>query len=98
MADALETGQHVVLRIPRVRPSCWRKSCRELLRPAREMCAALVLSGGDSASLVYRALGMHGIQLGGEITAGIPHGRVGVGNLIIAGWLQSQAGSVCLVR
>jgi len=66
----LAVGQHVILRIPwgLVPPeqvSAWIGSI-----PA----AALVLSGGDTASLVCRALGVQRIELCDEIVAGLPHG------------------------
>ena len=40
---------------------------------------ALVLSGGDTASLVCRALGVRGIQLADEIVPGVPWGYLSGG-------------------
>ncbi len=38
--------------------------------------AALILTGGDTAAFVLRALGAHAIRLGGEVAPGIPWGLV----------------------
>uniref|UniRef100_Q02C15 Type III effector Hrp-dependent outers n=1 Tax=Solibacter usitatus (strain Ellin6076) TaxID=234267 RepID=Q02C15_SOLUE len=64
---ALSRGQHVVLRI--------RRGCgtvRELIGGAP--AAALVLSGGDTASLVCAAAGVRRIELCDEIVPGVPRG------------------------
>jgi D-threonate/D-erythronate kinase len=55
--------QHEILRVPRGKP---------FDPPARP--AALVLSGGDTASLVCRAIGVHYIELCDEIVPGVPRG------------------------
>jgi uncharacterized protein YgbK (DUF1537 family) len=70
IAHALSQGRHVVLRIPRGRISA--EAVRE--RIAGAPAAALVLSGGDTASLVCRAARVQSIELCGEIVAGVPHG------------------------
>ena len=67
--DALARGEHVVLRIPRGR------GLLPALRDLRGRAAALLLSGGDTASAVCRALGARRIELRGEIVPGIPCGR-----------------------
>jgi len=64
---ALSRGQHVVLRIPR---GCG--TVRELISCAP--VAALVLSGGDTASLVCTAAGVRRIELCDEIVPGVPRG------------------------
>jgi len=70
VTSALDRGEHVVLRIPRGRVAPER--VRNLLAGAQP--AALVLSGGDTASLVCDALGVAAIELGQEVAAGIPAG------------------------
>jgi uncharacterized protein YgbK (DUF1537 family) len=64
---ALARGQHVILRIPR---GCG--TVRELIAGAP--AAALVLSGGDTASLVCAAIGGRRIELCDEIVPGVPRG------------------------
>jgi uncharacterized protein YgbK (DUF1537 family) len=70
IGDALASGKHVILRIPRGLVSM--DQVREQISgvPA----AALVLSGGDTASLVCRAAGVQRIELCDEIVAGVPRG------------------------
>jgi D-threonate/D-erythronate kinase len=70
IGGALESGKHVILRIPRGLVSM--DQVREQIGgvPA----AALVLSGGDTASLVCRAAGVQRIELCDEIVAGVPRG------------------------
>jgi uncharacterized protein YgbK (DUF1537 family) len=70
VCDALARGQHVVLRIPRGLVPV--EEVRE--RIASVPAAALVLSGGDTASLVCRAAGVQSIELCDEIVAGVPRG------------------------
>jgi D-threonate/D-erythronate kinase len=70
--SALSRRQHVCLRLPRsyVSPG----SVRELIHgvPA----AALLLSGGDTASLICAAMGVRHIELHDEIAPGIPCGLI----------------------
>jgi hypothetical protein len=70
VCDALARGQHVVLQIPRGLVPL--EEVRE--RIAGVPAAALVLSGGDTASLVCRAAGVQSIELCDEIVAGVPRG------------------------
>jgi len=72
MAAALVRGQHVVLRIPRGQISV--KSLMELI--ARAPASALVLSGGDTASLVCQAVEAQAIELLDEIIPGVPCGVI----------------------
>ncbi len=74
---ALDHGQHVVLRIPRARASADR--LKELVACAR--ASALVLSGGDTASLLCRAMGVQRIDLLDEIIPGVPCGVIRGGAL-----------------
>jgi uncharacterized protein YgbK (DUF1537 family) len=67
---ALGRREHVVLNLSAGHTSLER--VRELIGNAT--AAALVLSGGDTASLVCRALGVRRIQLADEIAPGIPWG------------------------
>ena len=69
--DALARGEHVVLRIPRGPVSAAK--LRDLV--GELACPALLLSGGDTASAVCRALGVRRIELRGEIVPGTPVGR-----------------------
>jgi uncharacterized protein YgbK (DUF1537 family) len=77
IALALGGGSHVWLHIPRGQVS--RRTVRELL--AGLPAAALALSGGDTASLVCRALGVERIDLQHEIVSGIPRGALDGGEL-----------------
>ncbi|MEO8370185.1 MAG: four-carbon acid sugar kinase family protein [Candidatus Solibacter sp.] len=63
---ALAAGRHVVMRIPRGSIPAARFGAA---RPA-----ALVVSGGDTASLVFHAIGACAIELYAEIVAGVPYG------------------------
>jgi D-threonate/D-erythronate kinase len=69
---ALTEGRHVLLRL------AWGKiepdELRAVFTPHRP--AAIVLSGGDTASLVCRALGVEAIQIRGELWPGIPVGTL----------------------
>lgn len=66
----LTRGQHRVLPVPRGAIS--EAAIQSSLGPA--LPGALVLSGGDTASVVCRALGAERIDLEDEIVAGIPWG------------------------
>lgn len=69
---ALGRGQHVVLCIPHGQVSAeWLK---ELVACAP--AAALVLSGGDTASMLCRAAGVQRIELFAEIIPGVPCGVI----------------------
>lgn len=70
ICDALAGGKHVILRIPRGLVSV--EEVRERITGAP--AAALVLSGGDTASLVCRAAGVQRIELCDEIVPGVPRG------------------------
>lgn len=69
---ALESGEHALVRIPRGRfaePEVW-----DLLAGAP--AAALVLSGGDTATLVCRAAAAARIDVYDEILPGVPRGAI----------------------
>jgi uncharacterized protein YgbK (DUF1537 family) len=70
VGDALARGRHVILRIPRGLVSV--EQIREQITGVAP--AALVLSGGDTASLVCRAARVQRIELCDEIVAGVPRG------------------------
>ena len=65
-------AEHVVLNLSVGQTS--PTHVRELIGAAAGDATALVLSGGDTASLVCRALGVRRIQLEDEIVPGIPWG------------------------
>ncbi len=73
IAAAIRAGRHVILRLPRGRVG--EDRVRALLSNLPRI-AALMATGGDTASLVYRALGMRAITLHGEISPGIPYGVI----------------------
>ena len=73
--QALSRAEHVILSLPVRQTSPTR--VRDLIGEAA--AAALVLSGGDTASLVCRALGVRRIELADEIVPGIPWGRLSGG-------------------
>ena len=74
---ALGRSEHVVLNLPVRQTSLER--VRELVGNAVGTATALVLSGGDTASLVCRALGVRRIELENEIVPGIPWGYLSGG-------------------
>ena len=74
---ALGRREHVVLNLSVRQTSVNR--VRELIGNAAGAATALVLSGGDTASLVCRALGVRRIELEDEIVAGIPWGYLSGG-------------------
>jgi D-threonate/D-erythronate kinase len=75
LASALADGRHVIVRIVRgVTPA---ERIRALLQGACP--AALFCCGGDTASLVCAAVGASGIELRGEIAAGVPWGVISGG-------------------
>jgi uncharacterized protein YgbK (DUF1537 family) len=71
IAATLASGRHVALRLPYGRVSVERARC--LLGG---LSGALMLTGGDTASLVCRALGAAGIRLHAEVAPGIPRGAI----------------------
>jgi uncharacterized protein YgbK (DUF1537 family) len=70
ICDALERAQHVILRIARGLVTA-EEVCERI---AGVPAAALVLSGGDTASVVCRAVGVQWIELYDEIVPGVPRG------------------------
>jgi uncharacterized protein YgbK (DUF1537 family) len=72
VAHSLRRGAHTLLRIPRA-PGVY-ESLRLSLRGIRGLAGALLLSGGDSASAVCRALEVERIDLEDQIVAGVPWG------------------------
>jgi uncharacterized protein YgbK (DUF1537 family) len=77
IVSALRRGEHVVLNVP-VRQTPVERVF-ELVGNAVGAAGALVLSGGDTASLVCRALGVRRIELADEIVPGIPWGYLSGG-------------------
>jgi uncharacterized protein YgbK (DUF1537 family) len=77
LVSALRRGEHVVLNLRVGRTSAPR--VRDLIGNAAGAAGALVLSGGDTASLVCRALGVRRIRLEDEIAPGIPWGYLSGG-------------------
>jgi D-threonate/D-erythronate kinase len=75
MVNALQSHRHVCLQIPR--GAAPAEQVRELIGAAH----AIVLSGGDTASLVCQAVGVQAIELCGEIASGIPYGVLQGGDL-----------------
>jgi uncharacterized protein YgbK (DUF1537 family) len=69
---ALRQSRHVALRMPR--GGCPATRVRDLLFPAIEAAGGLLLSGGETASLVCRALAVDSIRLVDEVAPGIPFG------------------------
>jgi uncharacterized protein YgbK (DUF1537 family) len=68
----LRQSKHVVLRMPRgATPS---ELVRDLLCSVMQHAGGLLLSGGDTASMVCRALGVDSIRLVDEVSTGIPFG------------------------
>jgi len=71
---ALERGHHVVLRIPR--DQIPRERLQLLLRHIRGRAGAIVLSGGDTAAAVCRAVEAREIEVADQIVAGLPWGTL----------------------
>jgi uncharacterized protein YgbK (DUF1537 family) len=69
---SLRQSKHVALRMPRgtIPPAL----VRDLLFPAVQHAGGILLSGGDTASMVCRAMGVDSIRLVDEVTTGIPYG------------------------
>lgn len=65
-------GRHRIVSITRGQTSC--RQIRDLFEPADNF-AALVLSGGDTASLVCKGFEVEAIEIEGEIVTGLPWGR-----------------------
>ena len=72
VAHSLRRGAHTLLRIPRA-PGVY-ESLRLSLRGIRDLAGAMLLSGGDSASTVCRALEVERIELEHQIVVGVPWG------------------------
>jgi D-threonate/D-erythronate kinase len=72
VAHSLRRGTHTLLRVPRA-PGVY-ESLRLGLRGIGSLAGALLLSGGDSASVVCRALGVEQIELEDQVVAGVPWG------------------------
>lgn len=79
LAACLEAGRHAILFLSRSQTPC--EKIRDLLEPSRNLASALLLSGGDTASLVCRALRVEAIELEGEIVTGLPWGGLQGGSL-----------------
>lgn len=73
LAACLRLGHHGIVSLSRNETG--REELRELLASAGRF-AALLLSGGDTASLVCSALEAKSIELEGEIVTGLPWGRL----------------------
>jgi uncharacterized protein YgbK (DUF1537 family) len=78
VAPSLSAGGHAILRIPRNMPP---QVLHELFAKTRDLMGGLLLTGGDTASLVCRAAGFCHIELMGEIVTGLPWGRIEGGAL-----------------
>jgi D-threonate/D-erythronate kinase len=72
--EALTHGVHVVLRIPRHRLPGER--LRRLLQQASGRASAIVLSGGDTAASVCRAVEAHELEVADQIVPGLPWGTL----------------------
>ena len=70
VSGTLEQGNHVVLRIPRNGVS------GELFQQASGRASAIVLSGGDTAATVCRAVEAHELEVADQIVPGLPWGRL----------------------
>jgi uncharacterized protein YgbK (DUF1537 family) len=75
VASALAAGKHAL--VPIARGLTTREHLRDLFQGARP--AALFCCGGDTASLVCAAVEISGIDLRGEVAAGVPWGMVSGG-------------------
>ncbi len=72
LLSALRFGRHTTLNIGRNTTTSTRLA--DLLAGAEQRISALLLSGGDTASLVCAALSAQAIAVEGEIVAGLPWG------------------------
>jgi D-threonate/D-erythronate kinase len=72
VAHSLRRGAHTLLRIARA-PGVY-ESLRLSLRGIGNLAGAMLLSGGDSASTVCRALEAEWIELEHQVVAGVPWG------------------------
>jgi len=72
LVTALRSGRHTILTIGRNTTNL--EHLATLMRGSGKLLSALLLSGGDTASLVCRAIAAQAIALEGEIVTGLPWG------------------------
>jgi D-threonate/D-erythronate kinase len=72
LADALRAGKHVILRVTRGHTP--PEFLHTVLIPLVTECGGLLACGGDTATLVCRAVGARAITLQHEIITGVPWG------------------------
>jgi uncharacterized protein YgbK (DUF1537 family) len=89
LAAIPDSSAPIILHLPRGRVPEARVA--QLLEPIRQTVAALMVTGGDTASLLYRALNVTSIALQGDITSGIPHGLI-EGGSFDAGPIVTKSG------
>ena len=75
----LGQGSHVILTIPRNQVTSER--LRSFLERSCDSASAILLSGGDTASVICRVASARDIELCGEIVTGLPWGRLNSGLL-----------------
>ncbi len=71
--EALSRGDHLVIRVPR---GAAARACEAAPLLRQHTVRGVVLSGGDTATLVCGALGVAGIRLSCEIITGVPCGTL----------------------
>jgi uncharacterized protein YgbK (DUF1537 family) len=79
IVNTLEQHQNIILRIPRGQVTS--EGLRILLRNIVGRAGAIVLSGGDTAAAVCRAVAVREIEVADQIVAGLPWGTLRSGLL-----------------
>ena len=86
----LGKGSHVILTIPRNQVTSAR--LQSFLERSRDSASAILLSGGDTASAICRALSAREINLCGEVVTGLPWGLLN-GGLLDNSFVATKSGA-----
>ncbi len=84
MCNSLSVGHSVILRAPRLTLTspAERRALLELLGMlAMQVCqrvqpGGLLITGGETASIICQQLGSHGVHIGGSLEVGVPWGQL----------------------
>ena len=74
LTSALSHGAHAIVRVPE--RGVHLHQLRSLLQAIQNQVRAIIMSGGDTASLVCRSIDAHEIEIAGQVVTGLPWGRL----------------------